>query len=694
MKKLRYALSIMLLLASATLQAHTAHAARMGRGAQGWWVGYQREVCRDGATLAWLWDQPSFDSARSTLRLWEGPTQTGRLIGLAPMLPSKHTKSVLFVIDENGTQQAADVYAIRDVGWWPLLTVGATLSIEDPALDVTLTTTVKDCLLSDAAAIGLDRGEPRTIGALELRSPTLAIPDDQLHYRLLALPVSGTLSLSNTLLTVGDTFTQLDINEGLLRYMPSNNAGIDDTFKYSLDGLVRISLSHDLSGNPVEADGASFNPKISGNGGVVAYVSTATNLDNTAADFGGDGDIFLWLGNNTTRRVSLKPDGTDPDNTSFSPSLSASGARIAFAAEATDLVATNRDCAASINDSSSHIYRRDADITLSEGLVFTTTLRQSVSTGVPPACQRGNSTSYSPAVAPDSSVAFLSGADNLITPTTDADGMVSDVFRHTLTNSTELLSQRPPLTNTFVGVNGFALAGAGLNERIAFAASDEFLLGDVNGYDDVFLQYTRGPRAGQTITASVGPSGAAANGASYRPDFSRDGRWLTFESEASNLATADTNNMRDIFVRDLTANTIRRVSTTSNGGDANQGSDSPHLSADGRWLTFVSTASNLVVGDTNNQTDVFVRDLQTDKTYLISQPLNGALTNGPSGLPAISDDGHHIVFDSVATNLVDSTNGAELSTDVDADVFIRYFDPERTVAIHTLSRFYLPLMRR
>ena len=182
--------------------------------------------------------------------------------------------------------------------------------------------------------------------------------------------------------------------------------------------------------------------------------------------------------------------------------------------------------------------------------------------------------------------------------------------------------------------------------------------------------------------------------ASREPDLSRDGRWLAFESEATNLVTADNNSMRDIFVRDLINNTLRRVSTTVNGGDANDHSNSPRLSADGRWLTFVSTASNLVAGDTNNQTDVFVRDMQTGKIYLVSQPLSGNPTNGPSGQPAISDDGHHIVFDSVATNLVDANHGSELSTDVDADVFIRYVEPERTVTIHTISRIYVPLIRR
>ena len=127
-----------------------------------------------------------------------GNPNSGRLIGLAPMLPTKHDTPVSFVIDETGTQQAFDVYAVRDVSWWPLLNVGASLSIEDPALELTITATVIDCLLSAGQSILMDRGQTRVIGALDLRSPTLAIPDDQLLYRITALPIRGTLTLSNT----------------------------------------------------------------------------------------------------------------------------------------------------------------------------------------------------------------------------------------------------------------------------------------------------------------------------------------------------------------------------------------------------------------------------------------------------------------------------------------------------------------
>ena len=684
-------LSLFLVIAALPLQS--THAARMGRGAQGWWIGYQREICRDGATLAWLWDQPTFDGARSTLRLWEGSPNSGRLIGLAPMLPTKHVTSTSFVIDEAGTRQAFDVYAIRDVSWWPLLNVGASLSIEDPALALTITTTVKDCLLGDGNSILLDRGQTSVIGALDLRSPTLAIPDAQLRYRITVLPVQGSLILSNTALAVGDTFYQVDINEGRLRYASLVKTSVQDSFKYSLDGIVRVSQTRDVLGNHIEADGASFNPKISGNGGVIAFASTATNFD-AQTDLGGDADVFLWLGNDSLRRVSLRPDNVDSSSASASPALSANAGQVAFASSAIDLVESGRDCPANVDDAEAHVYRREVDITPNEGLTFSPTLRQSVSSGSISSCQRGNNTSYSPAFAADGNVAFLSGADNLLSPITDTNGKVSDVFRRTLSNTTtSLLAVRPSTAITFFGVNGFSVAGTGNAERVAVAASDEFTIGDANGFDDIFVQPTRGPLAGQTITGSIGPAGVPANGSSFAPDLSRDGRWLAFESQATNLATADNNTKRDIFVRDLNSNTIRRVSTTSNGSDANGDSYMPRLSADGHWLTFASSASDLVAGDINTQTDVFLRDMLAGNTYLVSQAVHtNVLGNATSNLPSISDDGHTIAFSSDATNLV--SDGAELNTDVDADVFVRYIDPERTLIISTRSNVFMPLMRR
>ncbi|NJM40183.1 MAG: hypothetical protein HC853_05175 [Anaerolineae bacterium] len=185
------------------LPAHHAHAARMGRGAQGWWIGHQGVVCRDGATLAWLWEGGGYGGSSSTVRLWEGSAGTGRLIAHAPLSPTIHSTAVQFDLDELGARGVFTSYAIRDVNWFPLLTPGAALAIEDPLLGVTINTTVQNCLLSSSHAPTIARGGAQTLTSLQLPSPSLTIPDDALRYRIEALPAHGSLTLNNIALVVG-----------------------------------------------------------------------------------------------------------------------------------------------------------------------------------------------------------------------------------------------------------------------------------------------------------------------------------------------------------------------------------------------------------------------------------------------------------------------------------------------------------
>lgn len=694
---MRKALSLFLLFAIAistnAFPLNSTYAARMGRGAQGWWIGYQGEICRDGATLAWLWDLPNYGGTRSTLRLWEGAPGSGRLIALAPMSPIVHSQPVSFTLDENGTRNSFTIYAIRDVSWWPLLAPGTTFSIEDPLIKITVTGTVKNCLLSDSYQTHLQPGQSLTLGPQILRSPSLAIPDDTLRYRITALPIYGNVTLSDTVLVTGSTFYQSDIDEGHLKYLSTNTdiQSATDTLGYALDGMVRASLPRNAAGTIGEADGDSTNASLSANGGVVAFSSTATNLDPFQSEFSGFSDVFVWLGNNYLRKATTNNFNSEANNGSSTPTLSANGVRLAFVSQATDLVNLSEDCPFSLQDSESQIYRRDLDFDFVDGLVFSPTVRQSASTGAPPDCQRGNGTSYSPAVAETGAVAFLSGADNLITPTVDPDGLISDVYLRGISNTTQRLSPLGATENDFVGISGFALAGSG-NLTVAVNAADGFIAGDANAANDIFVQIS-----GQVITASSSITGSAANSDSSSPALSRDGRWVAFDSVASNLVANDDNNLRDIFVRDLRTNSTQLASQSLNLDGANGESAAPRLSADGRWLTFASTASNLVLSDTNASSDVFVRDLHTGETYLVSQPPSDPAppiaANGSSTLPDISSDGHHIVFQSSATNLVQV--GAESPADVDNDVFIRYIDPQRTLTIHlsTPSTVYLPILR-
>jgi hypothetical protein len=173
---------------------------------------------------------------------------------------------------------------------------------------------------------------------------------------------------------------------------------------------------------------------------------------------------------------------------------------------------------------------------------------------------------------------------------------------------------------------------------------------DTNGNTDVFL---RNLQSGTTVRVSLDASGFQANNGSGGSSISADGRFVAFESDASNLTSGDTNNLTDIFVKDMQTGIVTRVSLDSTGVEANGVSSSASISGDGRYVAFISEANNLVPNDVNGVQDIFVHDLQTGATMWASA--NG---NSSSWDPTISLDGRYVVFTSAATNLVSNdTNG-------------------------------------
>jgi Tol biopolymer transport system component len=127
---------------------------------------------------------------------------------------------------------------------------------------------------------------------------------------------------------------------------------------------------------------------------------------------------------------------------------------------------------------------------------------------------------------------------------------------------------------------------------------------------------------------------------------------VAFTSSAFDLVADDTNGVSDVFLRDLTAGTTTRMSISFTGGDADLASSEPALSGDGRFVAFSSVATNLVVGDTNNVSDVFLRDRVVGTTTRVSVSTTGGEANGPSTGPSVSHNGRIISFLSTATNLV------------------------------------------
>ena len=187
---------------------------------------------------------------------------------------------------------------------------------------------------------------------------------------------------------------------------------------------------------------------------------------------------------------------------------------------------------------------------------------------------------------------------------------------------------------------------------------------DLNNLGDVFVRDLEGETP---VCASTSPSGAGAQGESHTPALSADGRLVAFVSEAWNLVSGDDNGTSDVFVRDLVSGTTARASVGPGGADADGASANPCFSADGRYLVFESRASNLVAGDSNGEHDVFLRDLAAGTIERVSLTAGGGQALGGSRMPAVSSDGRWVAFASAAANLT----SAPEDTNACWDVFVR-----------------------
>nr|BFE74813.1 hypothetical protein GCM10020092_081140 [Actinoplanes digitatis] len=158
---------------------------------------------------------------------------------------------------------------------------------------------------------------------------------------------------------------------------------------------------------------------------------------------------------------------------------------------------------------------------------------------------------------------------------------------------------------------------------------------------------------------SVAYDGEPASDSSHFPVVSGDGQVVAFGSNAANIVRQDFNNVYDTFVRDLSTGVSTRVSVATDGTPANAASYGAALSYDGRFVAFYSAARNLVPGDTNNASDVFVHDRQTGTTSRVSVATDGTEANGPSQNPQLSADGRWVTFSTTATNLAPGAIGSK-----------------------------------
>ena len=214
------------------------------------------------------------------------------------------------------------------------------------------------------------------------------------------------------------------------------------------------------------------------------------------------------------------------------------------------------------------------------------------------------------------------------------------------------VTQRVSVTSDGAQANNYSeQASISADGRCAsfYSRASNLVPGDTNNVEDVFV---RDRLLGTTERVSIDSGGTEANDSSFVSSLSSDGRFVAFRSRATNLVSADTNGLDDIFIRDRQLGTTERVSVDSTGIEATGFSDFPSISGDGRYVAFESFAANLVPGDTNGDRDVFVRDRQLGTTERVSVDSNGAPGSNSSGHPTISLDGRYVTFFSYSNNLV------------------------------------------
>jgi hypothetical protein len=278
---------------------------------------------------------------------------------------------------------------------------------------------------------------------------------------------------------------------------------------------------------------------------------------------------------------------------------------------------------------------------------------------------QGNWFSYRPSLSADGRyVAFDSIANNLVPGDTNSnDG--SDVFVMDLrTGIIERVSVGHGQAND--SSSGASISGDG--RYVAFVSDATNLVGTPAASHTQVYVHDR--VTGTNVRASVDSSGNPGDNGMVTPpiltvSLSRDGTSAAFDSSYTNLVPGGTSGQGDIFVHDLSSGTTELVSLATNGVRSNGISQLPVVSGDGRFVAFTSTASNLVPGDTNIGNDVFLRDRQAGTTELVSISMNGGFPNGESIVRSISADGRFVAFSSKASDLVpNDTNGV-------SDGFIR-----------------------
>lgn len=404
----------------------------------------------------------------------------------------------------------------------------------------------------------------------------------------------------------------------------------------------QFALAADLAsiGTLGAANAGSGGVGLSSDGKVVGFFSDASNL--VVADTNLVRDVFVRELSGRIERVNVSSAGVQADRPTHQQggavNLSSDGGVVAFYSSATNLVAGDTNA------------EEDVFVRLR---ATSTTERVSVASGG----GQANGASVAPSISGDGRyVAFQSQASNLVIG--DSNGATDVFVRDRVQGTTERVCGA-------VQGNGasFSPAISEDGDSVAFmSAASNLVPGDTNGELDIFLCKRS---TGVLSRVSVSTNGSQGNGGSILPAISANGKVIAFKSLADNLVSGDRNNVVDVFAHDTTTGTTERISANLLGGDANDFSFPPSVSATGRYVAFGSFGTNLVYPDTNHSADVFIRDRENGVTRLAHVNSAGEQANDgtPDAPPAISGLAMVVAFVSSASNLDERDSNGQ------ADVF-------------------------
>ncbi len=394
----------------------------------------------------------------------------------------------------------------------------------------------------------------------------------------------------------------------------------------------RVSVSSD----GLESNSYSVQTSISQDGRFVAFTSDASNL--VPGDTNQAFDIFVYdRQSRRIERVSVSSTGIEGDNVSYGPTISADGRYVIFNSQASNLVPGDTN-----NGSDIFLFDRQT--------------RHIERVNVTASGQQSNRPTEGGAVSADGRyVAFTSGASDLVDGDTNDEPDVFVVDRQI--HSIERVNVADDGSQALGDFSYFASISAD-GRYVGFVSYAANLVpNDTNGIFDMFV-YDRLLRHVERVSVADDGSENESDVNDTAGVISPDGHYAVFSAIASNLVPDDTNGQTDVFLRDLVHHTTERVSIGNDGSQGNNGSYAPSISRDGEFISFVSSASNLVPGDTNFDSDVFVYNRSMRELTRVSVADNGK--EAGATIAAISGDGRFVAMVSYYENLVDNDrNGTQ-----------------------------------